>query len=351
LKGILKPAPFIEACTAVERILILQLKRIGDFILTLPALQALRREKPEAQIVLLVPAGLLGLASCVPGVNQVVGYRSGFGSLQAFSSVLQGPWDACLDFTGTDRSAVLTRLSRANQRVGYAKFAEGKFRRHAYTKLCPASVRDLHTVDFHLALVQELAAKALLVQGETPLSLPATIAESVATKLKGHHVTKPYAIVHPGTAREEKFWEDERWADVIDYLHQDRDLSVVLTGTGQDLERPHLTLLKSLLKVPVVDLTGVLSLEEMACLVAGCEIIVGVDSMAMHLAAIFQRPQVALFGPTNPYHWQPRHARGYVVLPHEDEPRQTFSPREKKDDMKHVSTAAVIRAIAAARSS
>ena len=140
----------------LKRILIIQLKRIGDFILTAPAVAELRAAFPQAEIVMLVPKAVAELAGCIPAVSRVIPYASGAANLEAWSSALVGGWDACLDFTGTDRSALITKLSGAKLRIGYEKFACKGLRKMAYTQLCPASVRDLHTVDFHLAMSDAL---------------------------------------------------------------------------------------------------------------------------------------------------------------------------------------------------
>ena len=324
------------------RILVIQLKRIGDFILTAPAIASLRAAYPAAEIVMVVPKNVAGLAHCLGEVSRVIAYESGRVSLEAWGSAIAGEWDACLDFTGTDRSAFLVTLSLATQRIGYAKFARG-LRKFAYTQMSSASVRELHTVDFHLALVECLTGHR-----QTPATvfkIPAESRRSVLAQIAAQGVKKGFAIVHPGTAREDKFWLDERWAEIVAVAHGKHQLPVVLTGAGDGLEKPHLAALKKMLKVPVIDLTGKLSLVELAALIAECRIILGVDSMAMHLASMLGKPQIALFGPTNPYHWRPRHPKALVVIPNEREPVELFQSHAKKRDMKQLSTESVENAM------
>ncbi len=319
------------------RILLLQLKRIGDFILTAPAVAALRGAYPEAEIVAVVPAMVEGLAHCIPGLDRVLPYGGGL-NLMVWSSVLLGEWDLCLDFTGTDRSALMAWLSRAERSLGYAKWGSDGWRARAYTELCDASVRDLHTVDFHLALTGVPAA-----ENAPFLRIPPALPSA-----PGALPTGPYAIVHVGTAREEKFWLDDRWAEVIEHISKTRH--VVLTGTNEGLERPHLDRLRAQLRAPVTDLTGRLSLVELAALISRCDLALGVDSMAMHLAAMFQRPQVVLFGPTNPFHWRPQQLRAVVLAAGHDQPLTTFVPKAKGAEMNLISTAQVIDAISLALS-
>ncbi len=327
----------------MQRILLIQLKRIGDFLLTVPVVPALRAAFPSAELVMVVPTAVADLARCIPQLDRVIAFRPGRPNLETWGTALAGEWDACLDFTGTDRSALLTKLSRAKRRVGYAKHAR-RLRRLAYTSLSEASVREVHTVDFHLALLAELGVKAPVPGRDPGLKLPADARKRVKQLLENAGVEGAYVIVHPGTAREEKFWVDERWAEVCAELHRKDHLAIVLTGAGDGLELPHLEALRRRLRVPVVDLTGQLSLVEFAAVVAGSSVVVGVDSMAMHVAALFSRPQVALFGPTNPFHWRPRHQNARVLMAGETGPLTTFTPKTRKRDMKLISTQSVVDA-------
>jgi ADP-heptose:LPS heptosyltransferase len=287
-----------------QRILLIQLKRIGDCILTAPAIQEWRSSHPGAHISLLVTAQCAGIAQRM-AVDEVIRYDSSTGwGLRAWEQVYSQHWDASYDFTGTDRSALLTWISNATHRHGYARFCSDSLRRYAYTTLSPASVRELHTIDFHRSLLQ-------LPPGSTPGT------DSLHWDAPPPALSLPprYAVVHIGTAREEKFWPADRWATVLTHLYHQHQLPLVLTGTGTGLEAPHLDTLRSQLSVPYQDLTGQLSLSATASLITHATLALGVDSMAMHLAALAQVPQIVLFGPTNPFHWRPLSPRAAVLTP------------------------------------
>lgn len=316
-----------------ERILILQLKRIGDGILTAPAVAALRVAHPAAELVAVVPASFADLVGCFTGVDRVLPYHNVSLNVGVWASVAVGEWDACYDFTGTDRSALMTWLSGAGRRFGYAKFARG-WRKHAYTDLCTASVRDLHTVDFHLALT----GLEPVAEGTRTLHAPEAVFQAFLDL-----PARPRCVVHIGTAREEKFWPAERWVEVIHHLS--RTHHVILTGTNAGLERPHLDALRAALTCPVTDFTGRLTLVELAALIEHCDLALGVDSMAMHMAATFGRPQIVLFGPTNPFHWRPRHPQAIVLTAAAAGPTTAFDPRAKGAAMELISTRTVVDAI------
>ncbi len=295
---------------------------------------------------MVTPANVVELARCIPALNRVIPYRANGLNMEAWASAVAGPWDACLDFTGTDRSALLTTFSHAKRRIGFAKFANNKLRRLAFTELCTASVRELHTVDFHFALVNQfLGNEDRVTSFGKSFKIPSADLAAAHAKLNAQGVNRRYAIIHPGTAKAEKFWKASRWAEVVSHVHETHKLSVVLTGSNDGLEKSHLMELKTQLRVPAVDLTGKLSMVELAALISECDLMVGVDSMAMHLAAIFMRPQAAIFGPTNPFHWRPHHERAAVVMGDVAAPMEQFNSHEKSREMKQVSTRQVIDAI------
>jgi ADP-heptose:LPS heptosyltransferase len=327
-----------------ERILLLQLKRIGDFILTAPAVAALRAAKPRAEIVAVVPANMAEIAHGFGGITRVLPYRPRALNLRTWISIMAGSWDVCVDFAGTDRTALMTRLSRAVKRIGYGKFADSPSKAMAYTQLNEASVRDLHTIDFHLALIGEIAGGTEQVR-QRVFALPDAMSKWAAATMSSHGVTGKYAVVHPGTARAEKLWVPDRWASVAAHLSGVEGLAVVLTGSNDAIEAPHLAELKKVLTVPVIDLAGKLSLMQTAAIIAGADLVLGVDSMAMHMAALFERPQIVLFGPTNPFHWRPRHQMAVVIVAGHDGPVTQFDPRAEGAEMNLISTEQVINAM------
>lgn len=325
-----------------KRILLLQLKRIGDFILTAPAVAACRAANPGAEIVAVVPATVLELASCLTGLTRALPWRARAANAKTVASVAAGSWDACLDFAGTDRAAFLSVLSRAGERAGYAKFADSRAKKLAYTRLCGASVRELHTVDFHLALVRELWPGA---SGGLGFALPRAVAGWAAAE----HPVAP-VVIHPGTARAEKYWLPERWAEVVEHVARETGAPVVLTGSGDAEEQRHLAAIKSRLAVPVEDRSGRLSLLQTAAVIGRSRLALGVDSMAMHLAAMLGRPQIVLYGPTNPHHWRPRHEHALVVAAGHAKPLAITDSRARGADMKLISTGQVMDAIGLLRS-
>src|SRR5882672_12060181 len=99
------------------KILLLQLKRIGDLILTTPAIAALRERFPEAHVTMVVSSECADLVPAISGVDRILMARRNLSDFAAFLAVAGRKFDYCIDFTRNDRSAYLELLSDHRNRI------------------------------------------------------------------------------------------------------------------------------------------------------------------------------------------------------------------------------------------
>ncbi len=333
------------------KILALQLKRIGDLVLTTPALEALRRAMPDAGITLAVHESSSGLLSAIPQISAGIIFGPGRG-WTPWQQVLTGRFDVVLDFTGTDRSALAAWLSRAKRRVTFEWAQKRQLRAKAYHEFVDSPVRDAHTVDHYMHLLRPLG-----IEGgdmlSPKLSIPDAARREAERLLQSAGVTGPFAVMHPGSARLEKYWQPERWAQVIHDLREKHGLICVVTGGSDPQERQHLDAIfaavdstKGSDPTKVVDFAGKGNLLTFAAILEKARLVLSCDTAAVHLAAAFQTPQIVLFGPTNPFHWRPRHRLAVVFSSAQpDGPITEFNPRMKGAPMDELSAGVVTRAI------
>jgi ADP-heptose:LPS heptosyltransferase len=325
------------------RILALQLKRIGDLILTTPALAALRAAWPEAHLALAVSEGCVALLPAIPHIDTTLVFGRGRG-FAPWQQAISGAWDLCLDFTGNDRSAFATALSRAKQRATFAWVQRKRMRALAYSRFVDSPVRDRHTVDHYLDLVRAATA-AVGASGTPELRLPPEAEARACEMLTTAGIGAPFALLHPGTARPEKYWIPGRWAAVAETLNERHNLASVVTCGPDAFERAQAMEIHSALDTRHSALVHPPDLLALAALAARARVVISCDTATVHLAAAFQTPQVALFGPTNPFHWRPRHERAVVISAAQPEaPLTDFRPRMKGAPMERISTEVVIRA-------
>jgi predicted lipopolysaccharide heptosyltransferase III len=326
------------------KILLLQLKRIGDLILTTPAITVLRESFPDAHVTLAVSSECAELLPAISNVDRVLIARRNLRDIAVFSSIAGSGFDYCIDFTRNDRSAFLTLLSRAHRRVtSYRVRDQSKTRSQVYTDLVGVRVRDLHTIDYNLALLEPLGIQA--ASSAPHLDLPRTAHEKADVLRRDYKIKRPYVILHPGSARREKLWEPARWAEVINRFGQNNDFELVLTSGPSADEQAHVAAIANRTRQKIIDLSGKTNLLTLAALIAQAQLLVTVDSAPVHLAAATHTPQVILFGPTNPFHWRPRESPAAILQGKSDAPLAEFVPVRPRLAMSEISTGTVIGAM------
>jgi ADP-heptose:LPS heptosyltransferase len=330
------------------KILLLQLKRIGDLILTTPAIRCLREEFPQARLALVADSSCAGLLDSI-AVDERWIYQKGAG-LRGLIGRGPNAWlkhglfafgaDWAFDFSGTDRSAYLSTFSLSKRRVTFQRFTKKPLRRFLYTDFVKSSVSERHTADHYTDLLTPLGVRRENVSLD--LRLPEENVARASAFLGSVGVPEAYVVVHAGTARPEKYWVPERWAEVIGFLHDEFGLMTVLTGSNDYGEREHLAKIKSNLRCKHIDVSGQTDLLGLTAVIRGAKLLCGVDTAAVHLADAMHTPSLVLFGPTNPYHWRPRHSRSTILRAKTPPP---FTPQQKGGPMEDISAGSVIESL------
>ncbi len=132
-----------------------------------------------------------------------------------------------------------------------------------------------------------------------------------------------YILLHASAAWRRKAWAPERWAEVLNQLHDIGGGPFVLTGGSAEWERSLAAAITSTTRAPVVDLSGKTSLKGYLATVAKARMVLCIDGSATHLASAFKRPNVTLFGPTDPSQWHFPTARSILI------DARTFSPQSE----------------------
>ena len=137
-------------------------------------------------------------------------------------------------------------------------------------------------------------------------------ADSISRLLKSHGIAHDnYAVLVPGSARQNKCWPLERFAALADKISSQFGVYIVATGTAPEasiVER-----LKSLANVPIANFVGLTNLSELIALLRAAKLVVSNDTGPGHVAAALGAPLVLIFGPTNPARVAP-YGRSHCVV-------------------------------------
>ena len=304
-----------------------------------PAISALREHLPGAQIALAVSHECESLLPAIQGIQKTFLTKRGLRDLSTWMQIRRASFDCVIDFSCNDRSAWLTVLSAAPRRVVSDRLKiKSKFRAGFYNEFVDCAMKQMHTVDYGLALLQPLGISA--AADDPVLDLPAA-----AKRARRHYRARSNS---QSTIRNfpSGFGAGGKilGAGTLEPDNQIRryraGLFPVLSGGANDPERAHLAAIREKLQTTVLDLSGQLDLLVLAALLEHARLLVTVDSAPMHLASATGTPQVVLFGPTNPFHWRPRKSPAAILFGDSPEPLRHFRVPEPKRPMNQISTAA-----------
>jgi lipopolysaccharide heptosyltransferase I len=292
--------------SALKNILIIKPSSLGDIVMALPALSALRKSFPEAKISWFIRPEFAPLLKNHQHLTETILFdRKFLGKAwfnpRAMAALLSLIWrlnrskfDAVIDLQGLFRTASLSWLSGCKKRFGMAD--AGEFGHIFYTHKIAQDKDCIHLVDYYLKIVREAGASKTDVQFLLPADLTAT--EEVTRLLKTKGINGDYAVFVPTSAHEDKCWPAERFAALADRVSRQFHLSIVATGAAS--ENSAVERLRNLANVPIANFAGATSLSELVALLKAARLVVSNDTGPGHIAAALGVPVVLIFGPTNP---------------------------------------------------
>jgi heptosyltransferase III len=249
------------------RVAVVRIRSLGDCVLTTPAIELLKRCRPDLQIGVVVEDRFAAVFEGNPAVSAILPPE--------YAAILRWHPSLCINLHGGTRSQLLTAASLAGLRAGFAHHRGSAI----YNVKIPRAQeilgveRTVHTAEhlasamFYLGVPVGEVPRACLFAEQSPAA-------------------RPYAVIHATAAASYKTWSPEGFLAVAEYLERGRALEPVFIGSANDDLTPFR-------RYRVV--AGA-PLGEVKTLLAGASIFVGNDSGPAHIAAAFGVPVVVLFG-------------------------------------------------------
>ena len=292
----------VNRVNRVKSILALRLDRLGDLLMTLPALQSLRAAAPDAHLELAVGSWNEAVARRLPfvdGVRIVDAPWASWGKKVRFADArramrpdgVDAP-DLVIDFQGDVRVSILMALTGATLRAGYGETGGGYLLTHpgAWDETKSWYWQNLELVKTLYPDAEDITRPYNFVTAEDR--------KNAAAHLDG--ATRPRIGIHPSAGRALKQWEEKKFTALIDRLSE--TASVLVTGASGD---------KALVERIVAGthsspktLLGT-DLATFAAVVESFDVFVSGDTGPMHLAHAVSTPNVAIFGPSDPVRYGP----------------------------------------------
>ncbi len=290
---------------------------IGDAVISLPALEALRARIPKAEIVLVAKPWVSEVYWYHPAISHQIVYdrqgrHRGASGFRDFIRTLRAEqFDAAILLPNAFHAAWMAWRAKIPARIGYARDGRSALLTDAIEPP-PRAAYD-HEAFYYL----QLLFRAGLIERPEPArpfeDVRLTLRDGEKAWAARHLRTlgldgrRSFVGIHPGASfGPAKRWMPERFAALADHLMGSLDAEVLIFGAPD--ERPLAETIALAMKRQPKIVAGATSLRQLMALLAQCRVVVTNDSGPMHLAAALGVPLVAIFGSTD------EHATGPLSL-------------------------------------
>lgn len=290
------------------KILVRATNWVGDAVMCIPALEAIRRRQPAAEVAVLARPWVADLYRGLACVDRAIpfehkGRHAGIGGRERLAAELRREqFDVCILLQNAFEAAWIAWRAGIPERIGYARDARSWLLTRPIPLPLPGET-PAHEAFYYLELLRR-AGWLEVLPGSTEVRLPvAPEALDRAEKLLVDAGCRPGALrlafatgAAYGTA---KCWPAERYSALASRLIADYDADVVLFGSASESETAARVLRG--IERGAVNLVGRSAIGDLPALLARCNAFLGNDSGAMHVAGAVGLPIVAVFGPTDPH--------------------------------------------------
>ncbi len=297
-------APSIPPERQPGRTLLVRPSALGDVCRTVPVLATLRVAFPDAVIDWLVQDTFADAIAAHPMLDTVVGFpRAWFsrgwrspaalGGMLAWAGDLRrAKYEIVYDLQGLGRSGLITWGTRAPRRVGFRSAREGAWLGYTVRHDPPTSS---HIVDQMLELMEREGFQPVR---DMRLYTPSDAAAWWAEERARADIHSPYAVLATTSRWESKRWPIDRWKSLIDPLRARGFRKIIIIGGPT--EREQIAALFDDSSSAVIDLVARCTVGQTMAVIEQAGLVIANDSAPLHMAVGFDRPVVALFGPTDP---------------------------------------------------
>jgi heptosyltransferase-2 len=289
---------------------------IGDVVMTLPAIAAIRKTFPQAKISVLVKPWVAETFNLCPDVDEVIIYQrpgahSGItGLFRLIKELRARKFDAAILLQNAIEAAIITLLAGIPIRAGYNSDARGLLLTHSVKRT--KTTREIHQIHYYLEMVKSLGCKS--ADTDAYLQLPDDYGSLANRLIQEHGIDnhKLFVGMAPGaTYGAAKKWYPERFALVADRLSEDFSAEIILFGSKGDQDSADAVQRHA--KQKLINVAGKTNLREAIALIARCRLFISNDSGLMHVAGALNISTIAIFGSTNPLTTSPPGNRSVVI--------------------------------------
>jgi heptosyltransferase-2 len=280
---------------------------IGDAVLAIPALEAIRSSRPKDEICILARPFITELFAGQPFADRFLPFDCGgrhggwLGRERLAAELRSEKFDAALLLQNAFEAAWLAWRASIPERIGYARDGRGPFLTKSIRVPGDGEIPK-HESRYYLELLRRagwIEEPQKLCPIQLAVSQEARSAAELTLRGAGAREGTWRSAIAPGASYgAAKCWPPERFAQLADRLISECAADVIFFGSPGETEIA--ALIRSKMKFPAISLVGKTSTRDFAALLSSCSVFIGNDSGAMHVAAAVGLPVIAIFGSTDP---------------------------------------------------
>lgn len=292
----------------IKKILVIRFKGLGDILLSVPAIRALKKSYPGSHLAVLVNKEAEAVLSGLEFIDELVFFdrtkhKNAFGFLGLMFQLRKKKYDLVVDLICYPKSALLAYFSGAKYRAG----TPSRGRRYAYNISVVAPKNIIYAPEVHLLAVKSAGAE--IADRTLEIIIPRTAEVIIKSFLERNGLKAGEAIgINPFTNFKTRAWGLSKYAELSDALVEAGNKVILLWGPGEDAAGFLRIAKKSLVLAPETDI------KQLAALVAKLKLVVTTNTFTKHIAAAVQTPTLTIYGATNPKAWESENSSnsGYI---------------------------------------
>lgn len=308
-----------EKIEQAERILVYGTSWVGDTVMSLPAIERLRRVFPAAHIAYVARPWTAGLFAETDLIDELLVHQRGslLDTLRYAQQLRARRFDLAVLLPNAFGAAATTALARIARRIGYATDGRAFLLTHAVP--VPAWRRERHEVFYYLHLASEVERACAVGRAVEPAT-PETPREGDPSdqklpqlrvsperrafardllRARGVAIERPIVALCPGSTNSQaKRWPAECFAALADRLIDELDVEVVLIGAASEVEVAR-EIARRMRREPK-SLVGALAIEQTVALLSVAALLISNDTGPAHIGGALRTPTLVIFGPTDP---------------------------------------------------
>jgi len=298
-----------------KRILIFNVNWLGDVILSIPGIRAVRENFPDSFIAVVIPQRCREVLEGCPYLDEVIYFderitHRGFWKKVQFIFVLRKKrFDTSFLIHRSLTRTLICYLAGIKDRVGY----DSRKRGWLLTKKINPLPRDrMHRADYYLGIFEGAGLKISSKIYE--FFLNDSHRASIQNKLKeaGLKENERFAVLHPGANEPIRRWPVEHFVSLAKRIHKDFGWRVVISGSDRDL--PLGRKIEEMSALQIINLCAQTSLKELAALFEKAKLVVCGDTGPMHIASAMGTFVICLFGTASAKITSPRGKGKYIII-------------------------------------